>query len=181
MKPALLIIDIQNDYFASGALPLVGSEAAAAQAGRLLAHFRARGWPVVHVRHESLRPDATYLRPGTAGAEIHAAVAPRPGEPVILKHHPNSFRATALLDTLRGLAFDQLMIAGMMTHMCIDTSVRAATDLGFDCVLAHDACATRALRFGDVDVPAAQVQAAYLAALDGRFARVRKTARIVAG
>lgn len=180
MNPALLIIDIQNDYFAAGALPLVGSDAAAAQAGRLLAHFRSKGWPVVHVRHASLRPGATYLLPGTAGAEIHPAVAPQAGEPVILKHYPNSFRETPLLDTLRALAFDQLVIAGMMTHMCIDTSVRAASDLGFDCVLAHDASATRALRFGNTDVPAAQVHAAYLAALDGRFAQVRATAQIVA-
>lgn len=180
MNPTLLIIDIQNDYFADGALPLVGSEAAAAQAGKLLAHFRAHAWPVLHVRHESLRPGATFLLPGTRGAEIHSAVAPRDGEPVIIKHYPNSFRETPLLDTLRGLGTRQLVIAGMMTHMCIDTSVRAAADLGFDCTLAHDACATRALRFGDVDVPAPQVHAAYLAALNGLFAKVRATAEIVA-
>lgn len=180
MNPALLIIDIQNDYFAGGALPLVGSAEAAAQAGRLLAHFRAQGWPVVHVRHESLRPDAGYLRPGTPGAAIHPAVAPHAGEPVVLKHHPNSFRATSLLDTLRALPTERLVIAGMMTHMCIDTSVRAASDLGFACTLAHDACATRALRFGAVEVAAEQVQAAYLAGLNGLFATVRATDEIVA-
>jgi nicotinamidase-related amidase len=180
MNPALLIIDIQNDYFADGALPLVGSAAAATQAGRLLAHFRAQGWPVVHVRHESLRPDATYLRPATPGAEIHPAVAPQAGEPVILKHYPNSFRATPLLETLRALPAERLVVAGMMTHMCIDTSVRAASDLGFACTLAHDACATRALRFGTVEVAAEQVQAAYLAALHGLFATVRATDGIVA-
>lgn len=179
MNPLLLVIDIQNDYFADGALPLVDSEAAALQAGRLLAHFRARHWPVVHIRHTALRTDASYLRPDTPGADIHPAVAPQGDEPVILKHYPNSFRETVLLDTLRALRCERLVVAGMMTHMCIDTSVRAAADLGFDCVLAHDACATRALRFGDTSVSAAQVQAAYLASLDGRFAAVCATDAIL--
>jgi nicotinamidase-related amidase len=180
-NPVLLLIDIQNDYFDDGALPVVGSLTATTRAGDLLVHFRARRWPVVHVRHESLRPGATYLRPGTPGAEIHPSVAPVAGETVVLKHYPNSFRGTTLLDTLRNLDAQQLVIAGMMTHMCIDTTTRAAADLGYDCVLAHDACATRALQFGETEVPASQVHAAYLAALNGMFAQVKSTAKIVVG
>jgi len=169
---ALVIVDIQNDYFPGGAMELVGSVEAGERAGALLRAFREKGLPVVHVQHVSTRPGATFFRPGTPGVEIHESVAPAAGETVIRKHHPSAFRETALLDHLRARGVGELVIAGMMTHMCIDTTTRAASDLGFSCVLAHDACATKALAFGGTTVPAPQVQAAYLAALDGTFATV---------
>jgi nicotinamidase-related amidase len=179
MTTALVVIDIQNDYFADGGMVLEGSAAAADNASRLLARFRARRLPVVHVQHLMARPNAGYLVPGTSGAQIHASVAPLPGETVIVKHFPNSFRATALLETLQGIGAERLVIAGMMTHMCVDTTVRAAFDLGFKCTLAHDACATRALKFGAVQVPAAQVHAAFVASLHGLFADARAAAEIL--
>ena len=91
MTRALLIIDIQRDYFPGGAHPLVEPEAAAAQRGRVLAAFRAAGEPVVHLQHVWDAPDATYLRPGTDGVEIHDAVEPADGEPVLRKAAPNGF------------------------------------------------------------------------------------------
>jgi nicotinamidase-related amidase len=111
---------------------------------------------------------------------IHASVAPRAGETVMQKNFPNTFRGTGLLEHLRGLGADHLVIAGMMTHMCVDASTRAAFDLGFSCSLAHDACATRALAFGEQRVPAAQVHAAFLAALAGLYAKVQNAAAISA-
>ena len=111
---------------------------------------------------------------------IHANVAPRAGETVLQKHFPNSFRGTPLLEHLRALGADHLVIAGMMTHMCVDATTRAAFDLGFSCSLAHDACATRALAFGDERVPAAQVHAAFVAALSGLYAKVQNAAAIAA-
>ena len=179
MSQALLIIDIQNDYFPGGAMELVGSDAAGAQAARLLTHFRAHRWPVLHIRHTTLRPGATFLRPGTPGAEIHPCVAPLPDEPVFDKHSPNSFRETGLLAHLRARQISSLVIAGMMTHMCVDTTVRAAFDLGFACILAHDACATRDLGFAGHSTPAAQVQVAYLAALSPLFARALPVEQII--
>ena len=173
MTTALLIVDIQNDYFPRGAMELVGAEAAGAQAAKLLAAFRDQGRPVIHMRHLSKRAGSTFFLPGTPGAEIHAAARPAGDEPVFEKHYPNSFRETGLLDHLRQRKISSLVIAGMMTHMCIDTTTRAAADLGFTCSLAHDACATRALAFNGVQVPAESVQAAYLAGLNGLFARVR--------
>lgn len=170
---ALVLIDLQNDYFPGGAMELVGADAAVAQAARLLESFRERGLPVFHVQHLAKRAGASFFLPGTAGAEIHAAVRPAEREPVVLKHFPNGFRETTLLDALRGLGATRLVLAGMMTHMCVDTTVRAATDLGFQCHLAGDACATRELRFGGEAVPARDVQLAYLAALNGSFATVR--------
>jgi nicotinamidase-related amidase len=172
MSQALLLIDIQNDYFPGGAMELAGSPAAGDRAASLLAAFRHRGLPVIHIQHLSTRPGATFFLPGTRGAEIHSGVAPLPGESVFVKHFPNSFRETPLLDRLRQLGVTHLVVAGMMTHMCVDTTVRAAFDLGFIVTLAHDACATRALRFGDLLVPSGEVHAAFLAALNGLFARV---------
>lgn len=180
MPTALLLIDIQNDYFPGGAMELAGSVEAGRQAASLLAAFRARGLPVMHVQHFSTRPGATFFLPNTPGVEIHDCVAPLPGETAVRKHFPNSFRDTALLDHLRAHAIGNLVIAGMMTHMCVDTTVRAAFDLGFGCRLAHDACATRSLSFGGSTVPAADVQTAFIASLNGLFARVQSAAEICA-
>ncbi len=173
MSTALLLIDIQNDYFPGGAMECVGAPAAGAQAAKLLGAFREQRRRVIHVQHLSVRPGATFFLPGTPGAEIHAAVRPVGDEPVFKKHFPNAFRETALLEHLRLSKISSLVVAGMMTHMCIDTTTRAAADMGFACSLAHDACATRALSFNGVQVGAENVQAAYLAGLNGLFARVR--------
>jgi nicotinamidase-related amidase len=180
MTRALLIVDIQNDYFPGGAMELEGSEQAGERAGALLRAYRQKARPVVHMQHVSTRPGATFFLPNTRGVEIHASVAPAAGETVIQKGFPNSFRDTRLLEHLRQLKVDELVIAGMMTQMCIDTTTRAAADLGFQCFLAHDACATRALTFGGTTVPAAQVQAAFLAALNGLFAKVQTAEQLCA-
>lgn len=181
MNTALLIIDIQNDYFPGGAMELEGSVEAGAEAGKLLDAFRGKGLPVIHVQHISTRPGASFFVPGTNGVEIHQSVSPRKGETIIQKNFPNSFRDTPLLQHLRDKDITRLVIAGMMTQMCIDTTVRAAADLGFECFLAHDACATRALSFGGVSVSAESVQAAFLAALNGLFARVKSVEELCAG
>lgn len=175
---ALLIIDIQNDYFPGGAAELSEPVAAAENAARLLQRFRALKRPVFHVQHLSIRPGATFFLPETPGADLHPLVAPQPGETVIRKHFPNAFRETTLEEELRRANLQRLLVAGMMTQMCIDTSVRAGRDLGYEITLAHDACASRAARFGAIEVPAAQVQAAFMAAL-GNFATVRATATII--
>jgi nicotinamidase-related amidase len=175
MTKALLIIDIQNDYFAGGAMQLVGSDAAAKNAARILASFREQGLSVIHVQHQALSPTATFFLPGTDGAKIYESVAPIDGETVITKNFPNSFRGTNLKDVLDGLNLEQLVVVGMMTHMCIDTSVRAANDFGFKVVLVGDACATLDLEHDGRTVSAADVQAAYLAAIDGSFATVVTT------
>lgn len=176
MPAALLLIDLQNDYFPGGAMPLAGPEAAVAQAARLLAHFRDHGAPVIHVQHVAEEPEATFFRPGTPGVEIHPLVRPAPGEGVITKHFPSAFRDTPLQARLQAAGIDHLVVAGMMTHMCVDTTVRAAADLGLRCTLAHDACAAPDLAFGGHTVAARDVQVAYVAALADTFAEVRDSA-----
>lgn len=175
---ALLLIDIQNDYFPGGRMELVGSEAAGRQSGRLLDVFRKKGLPVFHIQHISTRKNATFFLPQTDGVNIHNSVVPIAGEPVIQKNYPNSFRETKLLGMLRKAGITHLVIAGMMTQMCVDTTVRAATDLGFTCRLAHDACAARDLTFAGKTVAAVDVQTAFMASLNGLFAEVLDTEAI---
>ncbi|CAM4469110.1 cysteine hydrolase family protein [Corallococcus exiguus] len=177
---ALLLIDIQNDYFPEGRFELDRCDAAATQARAALDFFRERGLPVIHVRHESPQPGATFFLPGTPGAEIHPRVAPRPGEAVVLKHFPNSFRETDLQERLRTLEVKHLVVVGMMTLMCVDATVRAAADLGYTVTVLGDACAARSLEFQGQSVPAPQVHAAFLAALGMGYARVLPTADFLA-
>jgi len=172
MHQALLLIDIQNDYFPGGAMELVRSSEAGMQAGKLLHAFRQKSRPVIHIQHISTRQGATFFLPNTKGADFHESVTPINDETVFQKNYPNSFRETPLLEHLRRQQITQLVIAGMMTQMCIDTTVRAAADLGFQCLLAHDACATKSLSFGGATVPAEHVQTSFLAALNGLFAKV---------
>jgi nicotinamidase-related amidase len=176
---ALLLIDLQNDYFPGGAMELSASEDAVYNAARVLAYFRAKNLPVFHVRHLANRPGATFFLPNTPGSYIHQTVAPIYGEMIVEKHYPNSFRDTKLLERLRAASIDSLTVCGMMTHMCVDTTVRAAFDLGFSVTLVHDACATRDLAFNGSTVPAAQVQTAFISALNGLFAKVIDTDSII--
>ena len=172
---ALLIIDIQNDYFPGGAMELEGADTAGTKAGMAIKRFREKNLPVLHVRHLSVRAGATFFLPGTRGAEIHASVQPATGETVIEKNFPNAFRNTSLREELERLKVKDLVVAGMMTHMCVDASVRHAADLGYKITLLGDACATRAQSYGGETVPAQQVHAAFLAALNGFYAKVVNT------
>ena len=175
MRTALVLIDIQNDYFPGGRMELVGSEAAACSAANLLRVFRQAEWPVFHVKHVSNRNGATFFLPDTPGVEIHHSVAPFPGEAVVIKNYPNSFRETLLQEQLKAAGIGSVLICGMMTSMCVDATVRAAFDLGYDCTVAHDACATRDLVFNGVAIPAAQVHGSFLAALGAVYAQIRPT------
>ncbi|MDD4993283.1 MAG: cysteine hydrolase family protein [Paludibacter sp.] len=181
MKTALLLIDIQNDYFEQGTMTLVGSEQAAANAGLVLGRARAQGLPVIHIQHIATRPTATFFLPDTAGAEIHAAVKPLPSEKVIVKHYPNSFRETDLLEYLKTNGIEDLVVCGMMTHMCVDATVRAAKDYGYTCTLIGDACATKDLEIKGESVRAKDVQNGFLAALEYYYAAVKTTAEYLTG
>ena len=126
----------------------------------------------MHLQHVWDAPDAPMMRPGTPGVEIHSAVAPADGEPVIIKDAPNGFLRTPLEDQLRASGADEIVVVGMMTSMCVDATVRAGADLGFGVTVVHDACAAPDLEFGGVTVPAASVGAAFFAALADGYARV---------
>jgi nicotinamidase-related amidase len=167
---ALLIIDIQDFYFPGGKVPLVEPEAAAKNAGKVLAAFRAEGKPVVHVRHE--------FEPG---GSIHASVAPVDGEKVFTKTEVSCFNGTQVLAHLKEIGVERLVIVGMQTHMCLEAATRAAHDLCFECIVVGDACATRDLKYGDRTVPAADVHASTLATLDRTYAKVVDTEAFLSG
>lgn len=180
MTVGLLLIDIQNDYFPGGAMELHGSVEAAQVAGQLLGFFRQQQLPVVHIQHLSIKAGATFFIPGTSGAEIYERLQPLAGERVIQKHYPNSFRETDLLSCLNGMGIRQLVIAGMMTHMCVDATTRAATDYGFACQIVQNGCATRNLKLNEQEVMARDVHFAFLAALNGPYGRVVPADAVIA-
>jgi nicotinamidase-related amidase len=177
----LLVIDVQHFYFPGGRVPLAEPVTASLHARRLLDHFRTNRWPVVHVQHLPIEQTTPSPDSGDPPYRIHPNVLPSPGEPVIGKHHANAFRDTELLVTLRRFGAKRLVICGMQTHMCVEAATRAAADLGFEVIVAHDACATRSLKFMETEVPAAQVHAAALAAMNGPYARVVSTDDVLAG
>lgn len=172
MTEALLLVDIQNDYFPGGAKELPGMEAAAENAALLLAAFRESGSPVFFIRHVASRPGVSFFLPGTQGAEIHGSISPLSREPVVEKSRPNSFLGTDLAALLAAEDVMDLVICGAMSHMCIDATARAACDLGYSCTVVADACAACDLTFGGVAVPAGMVHASFMAALDGIYGRV---------
>jgi nicotinamidase-related amidase len=176
MPSALIIVDIQNDYFPGGRMTLDNINCAADNAARLLAHFRTTDQKTFHIQHTWEDPAAPFFVAGTPGAEIHESVVPRPGESVIVKHFPNSFRESPLLEELHHAGIDDLTICGAMSHVCIDATTRAAADFGFNCTLAHDACATRDVEFEGKKVAAPDVHAAYMSALGFAYAKVIPTA-----
>lgn len=175
MKTALIIIDIQNDYFDNGTMTLIGSEKAGNNAKLILDSFRADSLPIIHLQHIATRPTATFFLPNTKGAEINDIVKPIGQEKVIIKHYPNSFRETELLDYLKSKNITDLVICGMMTHMCVDATSRAAKDFGFNVVLIGDACATKDQEINGQIVKADDVQNSFLAALNYFYTTVETT------
>ena len=170
MKQALLVIDVQNDYFKGGAMPLVNPEQALTHIHQLEQYFSAKELPIIYIQH--INPsEARFFRVHTEGAALHSHLHLKENSIIIQKTRPNSFLNTSLEETLKQLGVEQLVITGMMTHMCIDSSTRAAAELGYQPILVADATATRDLQFAGQITAAAEVQIAFLAALSN-FAKI---------
>jgi len=181
---ALLIIDVQNDYFPGGKMTLVNAEAAGQKTKLLLEAYRAKGKPVIHIKHIATNAGATFFLPNTQGAEIHTLVTPKAGEKVITKHYPNSFRETDLLQYLKSIGVKNLVITGMMTDVCVVSTTRAAFDFGFNNTVITDATATRDRMLHGKTVSAANVQKSYLAGmstLGALYTKVKTTAQFLNG
>ena len=172
MRTALLLIDIQHDYFPGGPLELVGIDGASENAKELLSFFRQKQWPTFHIQHVMISDSAPVFRANTRGVEIHEKVKPLPADVIIQKHRVNSFLDTPLLEELKNAGVARVVICGAMSHMCIDATTRAAADLGFNCVVIHDACATRDLEFQGKKIPAEAVHRSFMAALGSGYAKV---------
>ena len=168
---AYIVVDLQNEYLPTGSLPLVGIAEAVATAARVIEAARASGEPVIYMRHEGAA-DSPIFTPGTENVEIIPLVQPQDQEHIIVKHFPNSFRETGLQALLEEQGITDLVIIGAMSHICIDATARAAVDLGYAVTVVADACATRDLEFEGRTVPAADVHAAFMAALAFAYAKV---------
>ncbi|RON20869.1 cysteine hydrolase [Pseudomonas brassicacearum] len=169
---ALIVVDIQNDYFSGGKWELNATDAAADNAARVIGAARERGDLVVHIRHETLAPNAPFFVPGTEGAQLHEKVRNLADELVIVKHFMNPYRETELLHVLEHNEIERVTVVGNMSHMCIDAVTRASDDFGFETTVIHDACTTHDLEFNHVKVPAPLVHAAFMAALQFGYAKV---------
>ncbi|MXO65401.1 cysteine hydrolase family protein [Altericroceibacterium endophyticum] len=171
-KSAVIVVDLQKEYLPTGKMALEGVHEAVSTARRIIDHARKTGVPVIHIRHEEAGENPPAYVPGTEGVEIIEEVAPVGDEPVICKNFPNSFRETELQAQLDKLGATQITMIGAMSHVCIAATGRAATDFGYDVTTIHDACATMAVEFDGVTVPASHVHAANMAALAFAYGRV---------
>ncbi len=175
MAKCLLLIDLQNDYFEGGNNTLNKSLEAVYNARKLLDSFRKNNDHICHIRHLNLRPGSNYLLQNSIGSEIHEMVKPEADELIITKFFPNSFHKTDLLTFLKTNTIDNLVIAGMMTHMCVDATTRAAFDLGFKCTVIDDACATKDLEINGKRISSENVHNSFMAAFQGIYADVFAT------
>ncbi|MBE9429347.1 cysteine hydrolase family protein [Staphylococcus warneri] len=173
-KQALIIIDIQNDYFEGGKNPLVNPELATDNAVQLKDKFKHLERPVIYIQHIDHTEDAPLFEAGTDGIEIHEKFNLQSDDIVIEKQYPNSFLGTTLQDTLQEYGVEQLVITGMMTHMCIDSTTRAAAELGYEPILIEDTTATCNLEYKGQMAEAKDVQNAFISALSN-FAVVTTT------
>lgn len=171
-KKALIIIDIQNDYFPGGKFTLDNSEKAGANAARVLNYFRQKGLPVIHIKHISVKEGAFFFLPETKGVNIHECVKPLEDEIVVIKNFPNSFLKTNLESELKKLGVENLVICGMMSNMCVDATTRAAADKGYTCTVVRDACCGASLEFDGVKIGSAEVHAAFMASLGMVYAQM---------
>ena len=169
-ESTLVLIDCQNTY-TRGVMELDGVQAALDEVEALLDRARSAGIPIIHIQHDD-GPGSLYDIEGDSGA-IVPRVAPHNGEPVVVKNYPNSFVQTDFDDILKTANASNLVLAGFMTHMCVNSTARGAFNLGYAPAVVAAATATRALPgLGDATVPAAAVHSASLAAIADLFAVV---------
>lgn len=163
----LIMIDLQNTY-TRGVMELDGVQSALDQAEELLSNARDAGIPVLHIMHDA-GAGSPYDVQDEIG-QIVARVAPRDGEPVIVKNFPNAFTGTDLHERLGAASAHNLILAGFMTHMCVNSTARGAFSLGYSPSVVSGATATRDLPGTDGSpVPARALQSASLAAISDLF------------
>ncbi len=172
MKQALILVDIQNDYFPGGRWELDGMQQAASKARVLLDTFRDDVRFTLHVQHVFDLPDPPFFAAGSEGVELHESIAPQADEEVLIKNNANAFRDTNLLEILEMKDIERVVVCGAMSHMCVEATARAAADHDLEVVVVHDACATRAVEFGGQTIPAGDVHTTAMATLSFGYAEV---------
>jgi len=176
MEKALIVIDLQNDYFGGGNMELVNIDATLKKTNKLIQFAREQRYKIFIIQHFAAK-GASFFAPKTEGVEINKDLDIQSGI-IISKNYPNSFRETKLHEELQANNIDSIIICGAMSHMCIDTTVRAGFDLGYKIELASDACATRDLEFKDEIIKAKDVHNSFMSALGSAFCEVKDTNEI---
>lgn len=161
----LLIIDLQNDYFPEGKFPLDNILSVSQKSEHILSEARKNNIPIIHVQHQFPIENAPFFVKETEGVKINKGVQPLNHEIVVTKNFPNAFKDTILEDKLNELQCKHLVVIGAMAQMCVDATVRAALDMGYQVTAIHDAIASRPVQFLDTDVPAPLIQASIMWAL----------------
>ena len=170
-KTGLMIIDIQNIYFEDGDFKLYHPEETSIKARKVLDYFRSNKLPVIHVQHMFKVNDVSESEKFRL-CEIHKNVMPIEGETIVVKNFPNSFLKTNLQTCLEKLEISNLIVVGMMSHMCIDTTVRESQNFGYNVIVLEDACTTKNLKTLNGEIPASTVHDVFMAALKGTFAQI---------
>jgi nicotinamidase-related amidase len=169
---ALLIIDVQMFGFGEDS-PVCAGKSLLANICDLIARARAASVPVIYVQHCGAKGEIG--EPGSPAWEIHPAIAPAAGEPVVQKRHPDAFQETTLRELLESKGIKRLVLAGMQTEYCVDTTCRRAYSLGYDVVLVEDAHST----WDTEHLTASQIIAHHNSTLGGWFAKLEATRDIV--
>ena len=168
---ALIVVDMQNDYYPKGAMELVGILDAHKVVNKTIKKFRDSGNVVIFVQHIANK-DAPFFKEGSEGANLYSGLDRKDSDRIFIKHYPNSFRDTGLDEYLQVKGIKNLIICGAMTHMCIDTTVRAGYDLGYNIEVISNGCATKDLVFNGEIIKAEIVHKSFLSAMDGTFCKV---------
>ncbi|KAG1049355.1 hypothetical protein G6F43_008312 [Rhizopus delemar] len=182
MKEALIIVDVQNDYFPGGRLPTDSPVETAQAIARLMEKFRRENKEVVHVVHhstEELLSRLRFLEAGTSGAEIHESVKPLADEKIMIKHDMSSFIGTDLKEYLESKGIDTIVVVGMMIHNCVNSTVYSGSHRGFKCIVVDEAVNTFDQPYDGRIIKAKQIKEAFLAGIEFAYAKVKKVEDIL--
>lgn len=174
MKRALLVIDVQNEYF-TGKLPVWNSNDSLRNILKAMDHAHEKGIPVVVIRHTNQAENALTFRKGTPEWELHPEIAKRPCDLLIEKNLPGSFTGTILENWLKNKRITTLTISGYMTHICCDTTARQAFHLGFTVEFLSDATGTISIQNEMGEITAGELHKTFLIVQGARFSKVEKT------
>jgi nicotinamidase-related amidase len=180
MKQALLVIDVQNEYF-TGALPVTYPQGSLENILNAMDHARASGIPVAVIRHTNPAPEAQTFKKGTSGWELHEEIRRRHADIIIDKHLPGSFTGTTLADWLKGTEITSIAIVGYMTQMCCDTTARQAFHRGYTVNFLSDATGTLSVSNAAGSIDDADLHRAVLVTQQMRFSHVMTTDAWIAG
>jgi nicotinamidase-related amidase len=180
MKQALLVIDVQNEYF-TGKLPISYPQGSFENILKAMDWAHASHVPVVVIQHTSLAPEAPTFRQGTPGWELHEEIRRRHADSIIGKHMPGSFTGTGLDDWLKKNDISTVTVAGYMSQMCCDTTARQAFHRGYAVNFLSDATGTLSVSNAAGSISDADLHRAVLVTQQMRFSRVMKTGEWIMG